>query len=93
MEPNDRRPAAPVDDDQPLSDLWAAEHDPVAADVDCSPTKVCRNARDFTFDGIADGDEDLATSWRQLLQREGKFSAEQPSIRELVLGQPDGAVE
>ncbi|MEM9563034.1 MAG: hypothetical protein AAGA93_10470 [Actinomycetota bacterium] len=93
MEPNDQQAATRLDGDQPMNDLWVADHDPVAADVDCSPTKVCRNARDFTFDGIADGDEDLATSWRQLLQREGKFSSDQPSIRELVLGQPNGAVE
>ncbi|MEM7273550.1 MAG: hypothetical protein AAF547_10755 [Actinomycetota bacterium] len=75
--------------DDLLSDIWAAPND-VDVDPDCSPTKVCRNARDFTFDGIADGDDgDLATSWRKLLQREGKFAAssdDAPSIRDLVLG-------
>jgi len=68
-----------------LSDVWNTADD-VDLDPDCSPTKVCRNARDFTFDGIAEGDEDLATSWKTLLDREGKLSNEGGSIRDLVLG-------
>lgn len=85
---------------QSPGDVWGtggdgglARGDTVGIDADCSPTRVCRNARDFTFDGIAEDEEDLATSWRHLLQREGKLSAGQPSIRELVLGPPDGSAE
>jgi hypothetical protein len=72
-----------------LSNVWdnAAEAN---IDADCSPTKVCRNAREFTFEGIADEGEDLGTSWRNLLQREGKLSTEvTPSIRDLMLGDND----
>lgn len=28
-------------------------------DEDCSPTKVCRNARDFTFEGIAEDPDEV----------------------------------
>lgn len=69
-----------------LRNVWAGDED-VNADADCSPTKVCRNAREFSFDGIVEGDEDLGTSWRKLLEREGKLSpSDTPSIRDLVLG-------
>lgn len=72
---------------EPLIDVWDTSGD-ADLDEDCSPTKVCRNARDFTFDGIAEGDDDLATSWRKLLAREGKLSNEGGSVRDLVLGTP-----
>jgi hypothetical protein len=74
-----------------LSNVWD-NAEQANIDADCSPTKVCRNAREFTFEGIADEGEDLVTSWRNLLQREGKLSTEAaPSIRELMLGdsEPD----
>ena len=72
--------------DAMLRDVWAGD-DVADADADCSPTKVCRNAREFGFDGIGEGDEDLGTSWRKLLEREGKLSSgDTPSIRDLVLG-------
>ena len=72
-----------------LDDMWQGADD-VGLDADCSPTKVCRNARDFTFDGIAEDDEDLATSWRKLLEREGKSSPDSTSVRDLVLGPTSG---
>lgn len=60
-------------------------------DADCSPTKVCRNAREFTFDGIAEDGEDLGSSWRNLLAREGKLSTSEaaPSVRDLLFGDSD----
>ena len=74
-----------------LRDVWDNATD-ANIDADCSPTKVCRNARDFTFDGIAEGSEDVATSWRKLLEREGKLaSGTTSSLRDLVLGSPDQA--
>ena len=76
-------PNAPAGDDV-LSQVWDTADD-IDLDADCSPTKVCRNAREFTFDGIGEEGQDLATSWRNLLQREGKF-AEGGSIRDLILG-------
>ena len=70
-----------------LRDVWAGDED-AAADTDCSPTKVCRNARDFTFEGIAEEGGDLASAWKDLLRREGKLSSDSaPSIRDLTLGE------
>jgi hypothetical protein len=76
----------PSEVDGVLRNVWASAAD-ADIDADCSPTRVCRNAREFTFDGIGDGESDLATSWRKLLEREGKLSTDDtPSIRDLVLG-------
>ncbi len=70
-----------------LRDVWSGDED-AAADVDCSPTKVCRNAREFSFEGIAEEGGDLGSAWKNLLQREGKLSTEDtPSVRDLVLGE------
>jgi len=72
-----------------LDDVWNNADD-ANVDADCSPTKVCRNAREFSFDGIADEGQDLGTSWRQLLEREGKLSTDgSSSVRDLVLGTAD----
>ncbi len=86
---NSEQQNSTVDYGTVLGNVWDnAEHANI--DADCSPTKVCRNAREFTFEGIADEGEDLVTSWRNLLEREGKLSTEAtPSIRDLVLGDPD----
>lgn len=72
-----------------LTDVWQAgdDGDP---DAGLSNAKVCRNARHFTFEGFADGDEDIATSWRRLLEREGKSSPDGGSLRDLVLGPTPG---
>ena len=43
----------PHEIDNVLQDVWAGNED-VSADADCSPTKVCRNAREFSFDGSPD---------------------------------------
>ena len=72
-----------------LTDVWQGGDD-AAFDADGSNAKVCRNARHFTFDGFADGDEDVATSWRKLLEREGKSSPDGTSVRDLVLGTSSG---
>lgn len=80
---------APNGSDPAGDDVWTATT-PLGIDPDCSPTKVCRNARDFTFDGIAEGEEDLQTAWRKLLEREGKSSSEAESIRDLILGPSAG---
>ena len=39
-------------------------------DEDCPPTRLCRNAREFSFDGFAENGEDLQTAWRERLARE-----------------------
>ena len=64
----------------------AEEGTAVDLDEDCSPTRVCRNARDFSFDGFADEGGDLQTAWRDTLAREGKLAGTANSIRDLVLG-------
>jgi hypothetical protein len=77
------------DRDDRSPSVWAAEEEvgAVAFDEDCSPTRVCRNAREFSFDGIATEGRDLSTAWRERLEREGKLNRSAESIRDLVLGQ------
>ncbi|MBT5138919.1 MAG: hypothetical protein HOM37_07695 [Acidimicrobiaceae bacterium] len=75
--------------DNPSHTMWAAD-DQAGEDTfdeDCSPTRVCRNARAFSFEGIAEEGRDLKTAWRETLEREGKLSSSTESIRDLVLGQ------
>lgn len=67
-----------------LDPIWKTD-EVLGTDPDCSPTKVCRNARDFTFDGIAEGDEDLATAWKRILVTEGKASPDGTSMHDLFL--------
>ena len=72
-----------------LTDVWQGGDD-VGFDAERSNAKVCRNARHFTFDGFADDEDDIATSWRKLLEREGKSSPDGTSVRDLVLGPSSG---
>ncbi len=75
--------------DDPTRDMWATEEQAGddTFDEDCSPTRVCRNARAFSFEGIAGEGGDLKSAWRETLEREGKLSQSTESIRDLVLGQ------
>ena len=69
-----------------LRSIWQQE--PVGVqelDDECSPTKVCRNMKDVTFEGFAEEGDDLGTAWRNTLAREGKLSGS--SLADLVLGQ------
>lgn len=63
----------------------------VGLDEDCSPTRVCRNARDFSFDGFSEEGGDVQTAWRSTLAREGKLGGSAESIRDLVLGRPSSS--
>ncbi len=72
-----------------LTDVWQGD-DGAGFDAESSNVKICRNARHFTFDGFAEDDEDIATSWRKLLEREGKSSPDGTSVRDLVLGPTSG---
>ena len=72
-----------------LTDVWQGD-DSAGFDAERSNVKICRNARHFTFDGFAEGDEDIATSWRKLLEREGKASPDGTSVRDLVLDPTSG---
>ncbi|GEM_PF-424456 len=84
------RALASVPADEVLEDIWGTSGDGSAdADEDCGPTKVCRNARDFSFEGISKDGADLGTAWRDLLKAEGKLSDGGSSIRDIVLGHVD----
>ena len=77
-----------------LRSVWAADGTS-REDLDdaCGPAKVCRNMRDFSFDGMAADGADLGTTWREKLRREGKLSTS-GSLRDLVLGAgPAGPAE
>ena len=72
-----------------LTDVWQGDGG-AGFDPERSNVKICRNARHFTFDGFAEGDEDIATSWRRLLEREGKASPDGTSLRDVILGPTPG---
>ena len=74
-----------------LESVWAIGHDHAEFDEDCSPTKVCRNMKDVTFDGYAESGTDLTEAWRAKLAREGKLSPTGGSLRDLVFGQGEEA--
>lgn len=73
----------------PASAVWTTDESAgtSAFDEECSPTRVCRNAREFSFEGIAADGGDLKAAWRDRLEREGKFDASGGSLRDLVFGQ------
>lgn len=69
-----------------LQSVWTVAHDH-DLDEDCSLTKSCRNMKGVTFDGYAEPGSDIGAAWRAKLAREGKLSASEGSVRDLVLGQ------
>ena len=74
-----------------LRAVWAAEvQTGQVLDVDCGPTKSCRNMKDVSFDGMAEPGTDLREAWKDRLRREGKLSTAGGSIRDLVLGADEG---
>ena len=74
----------------PTISMWSSPaEDQVLLDADCSPSKTCRNMVGITFDGFADADTDLRSAWRATLEREGKLSGSDASLRDLVLGSRD----
>ena len=73
-----------------LRAVWAAGgHNSGELDEECSPTKVCKNMRTVSFDGLAEPGSDLTAAWRERLSREGKLSTSGGSIRDIVLGPAD----
>ncbi len=77
--------AEPVDDTADvLRGIWQQSTSDLALDEDCSPNKVCRNMKDVSFDGFAEDGVDMATAWRNKLQREGKLGSS--SLGDLILG-------
>ena len=53
-------------------------------DAECSPTKVCRNMKDVTFDGYAEEGGDVKAAWRNTLAQEGKLGSS--SLADLING-------
>jgi hypothetical protein len=80
------------DPKQVLRTLWSADEPTEAALEldDATPAKVCKRMRGVTFDGMAEPGTDLATAWRELLQREGKYDDSGGTIRDIVLGAEHG---
>jgi len=73
-----------------LRTVWDAQGQSTAdLDEACGTTKSCKRMADINFDGMAAGDEDLRTAWRDRLAREGKLDPAGGSLRDLVLGSPD----
>ncbi len=68
-----------------LRSIWQAEDSAVPdLDAECSPTKVCRNMKDVSFEGFAEEGGDIATAWRNTLAREGKLGS--GTVADLVFG-------
>lgn len=67
-----------------LRDVWdGAGESREEVEAACGVTKVCRNMKDVTFDGMAEPGSDLGTAWREKLRREGKLN-EGTSLADLV---------
>jgi hypothetical protein len=70
-----------------LRGVWTASGQS-SAELDelFGPAKSCKNMRNVGFDNFAGSDGDLGAAWRATLEREGKLSERQGSVRDLVLG-------
>jgi hypothetical protein len=69
-----------------LRSIWSAGTSEEDASEAFGESKVCRNMKDVSFDGMAEPGSDLRAAWRERLRREGKLSSAGGSIRDLVLG-------
>lgn len=68
-----------------LADVWqGATESREETEAACGVTKVCRNMKDVTFDGMAGPGADLATAWREKLRREGKIPSGAQSVGEII---------
>ena len=78
----------PDDRNDETRSVWTVDQEigTTTFDENCSPTRVCRNAREFGFEEIAADGGDVGSAWREKLAREGKLDRSAPSIRDLVLG-------
>jgi hypothetical protein len=74
-----------------LRTIWRSQGQ-TGADLG-SETKSCKRMDDagVGFEDFADGTADLATAWRDRLEREGKLTRSSGTVRDLVLG-PDASV-
>ncbi len=68
-----------------LRGLWDGEGSSrEEVEAACGVTKVCRNMKDVTFDGMAEPGTDLGAAWREKLRREGKLHEGSTSLGDLV---------
>ena len=66
-----------------LRGIWQQDTDNLQdLDAECSPTKVCRNMKDVTFDGYAEEGGDVKAAWRNTLAQEGKLGSS--SLADLI---------
>ncbi len=56
-------------------------------DADCGQ-QGCKKMAEVGFDGFGAGEQDPKAAWRETLAREGKLTATEGSIRDLVMGHP-----
>ena len=77
----------PQDVHDVLRDVWAVDAPDDEIELDCGPTKACRNMVGVSFDAMAAPGTDLRQAWRQRLADEGKLATGTGSIRDLVLGE------
>ncbi len=70
-----------------LRDVWAAPDQAAAGELECGPTKQCRNMVGVSFDGFGPEGTDLRQAWRARLAAEGKLATGAGTVRELVLGE------
>jgi len=77
------------DEREVLRSIWEADGQRLDIDEDCGPTKVCRNMKAVSFDGMAEPGTDLAEAWRDKLAQEGKLDPSAGTIADLVLGSAD----
>jgi len=72
-----------------LREVWRGQGQ-TAADLDdaTGEKKSCKRMAEagVGFDDFAAGEGDLASAWRDRLEREGKLSRSGGSVRDLVLG-------
>jgi len=75
-----------------LRGVWSASGQS-SAELDelFGPAKSCKNMKNVGFDDYAGSDGDIREAWRATLEREGKLSKRQGSLRDLVLGPATGS--
>ena len=75
-----------------LRGVWTASGQS-SAELDelFGPAKSCKNMQNVGFDDYAGSDGDIRDAWRATLEREGKRSKQQGSVRDLVLGPATGS--
>jgi hypothetical protein len=84
-------PGQPDETIEVLRGVWTASGQSSAELEELfGPAKSCKSMQNVGFDDFAGSDGDLRAAWRATLEREGKLSERQGSVRDLVLGPATG---